>query len=433
MDFPETIAAEIAKCVHCGSCRSVCPVFAAIQREAASARGKITLAETSFEGKLPYSKKFKAAVEQCLLCKACVENCANEVRTDNIVIAARTAIARDKGLSFTKKLLFQYFLDSDKLMPSLMKAGSLFQALALRKIPEQSGLHRRFPLPYFDQRRTVPKLAKKPFLEQYPEYVSAEKEKLKVGFFTGCLINYIYPGVGEALINLLGKQGVSVVIPREQKCCGLPALGSGDLETTRSLALDNITAFEDSGVDYIVTACGSCGSTLKEYYRTLLEAEPPEIQHKAESFRRKIIDISDFLVNVVKFPQAGTTDGRESAVSNLKVTYHDPCHLRRGMKVYREPRELIKSIPGTEFIEMPSADRCCGFGGGFNLSYYELSLDVLKKKIGDLKETGADYIATSCPGCILQLRDGINQEGLKTKAVHLVELLNALYFLAASD
>ncbi len=423
MDFFKTIIAEMAKCVHCGSCRSVCPVFATIQREAAAARGKITLAEVSFEGQLPYSKKFKAAIEQCLLCKACVENCANEVKTDLIVIAARAALAREKGLSFTKKLIFKYFLDSDRLMPSLLKAGSLFQALALRKIPEQSGLHRRFPLPYFDRRRTIPPLAKKPLLEQYPEHIPAEKERLKVGFFTGCLINYIYPGVGEAVINVLGKQGVSVIIPRGQKCCGLPALGSGDLETTRSLALDNITAFEDLGVDYIVTACGSCGSTLSEYYRTLLEAEPPEIQQKTESFRKKIIDISDFLVNVVKLPAAGTTKGKKSTISNLKVTYHDPCHLRRGMKVFREPRELIKSVPGAEFLEMPSADRCCGFGGSFNISYYELSLDVLKKKIEDLKNTGADYLATGCPGCILQLQDGINQEGLKTKVVHPVELL----------
>lgn len=423
MDFSKTIIAEIVKCVHCGSCRSVCPVFATIQREAAAARGKITLAEVSFEGQLPYSKKFRAAIEQCLLCKACVENCANEVKTDLIVIAARAALAREKGLSFTKKLIFKYFLDSDRLMPSLLKAGSLFQALALRKIPEQSGLHLRFPLPYFDHRRTIPALAKKPLLEQYPEYISAEKEKLRVGFFTGCLINYIYTGVGEAVIKVLGKQGISVVIPRGQKCCGLPALGSGDLETTRSLALDNITIFEDLGVDYIITACGSCGSTLSEYYRTLLETEPPEIQQKAESFRKKIIDISDFLVNVAKLPAIATANGKKSTLSDLKVTYHDPCHLRRGMKVFREPRELLKSVPGAEFLEMPSADRCCGFGGSFNISYYELSLDVLKKKIESLKKTGVDYLATGCPGCILQLQDGINREGLKTKVVHLVELL----------
>jgi glycolate oxidase iron-sulfur subunit len=423
MDFSKTIAAETAKCVRCGSCRSVCPVFATIQRETAAARGKITLAEASFEGELSYSKRFRAAIEQCLLCKACVENCANDVKTDIVVIAARAALAREKGLSFTKKLIFQHLLDSEKLMPAFFQAGSLFQALALKKIPEQSGLHRRFPLPYFDHRRTIPALAKKPLLEQYPEYISAEKEKLRVGFFTGCLINYIYTGVGEAVINVLGKQGISVVIPRAQKCCGLPALGSGDLAAIRSLALDNITAFEDSGVEHIITACGSCGSTLSEYYRTLLEAEPPEIQRKFEIFRKKIIDISDFLVNVVKLPVTGTTKGKKSTISNLRVTYHDPCHLRRGMKVSRAPRELIKSLRGVEFREMPSADRCCGFGGSFNISYYELSLNILKKKIEDLKETGADYLATGCPGCILQLQDGINQEGLKTKVVHPVELL----------
>ncbi len=423
MDFSKTITAEMAKCVHCGSCRSVCPVFATIQREAAAARGKISLAEASFEGQLSYSKRFRVSIEQCLLCKACVENCANEVKTDIVVIAARAALAREKGLSFTKKLIFQHFLDSDRLMPSLLKGGSLFQALALRKIPEQSGLHRRFPLPYFDHRRTIPALAKNPVLEQYPEYISAEKEKLKVGFFTGCLINYIYTGVGEAVINILGKQGISIVIPRGQKCCGLPALGSGDLAAIRSLALNNIATFEDLGIDRIITACGSCGSTLSEYYRTLLETESPEIQQKAESFRKKIMDISDFLVNVVKLPVAGATNGKKSILSDLKVTYHDPCHLRRGMKVYRAPRELIKSVPGAEFLEMPSADRCCGFGGSFNLSYYELSLDVLKKKIEGLKETGADYLATGCPGCILQLQDGINQEGLKTRVVHPVELL----------
>jgi len=231
--------------------------------------------------------------------------------------------------------------------------------------------------------------------------------------------NYLFPHIGKAAVEVFGRRGISVYIPENQYCCGLPAFGSGDEETPQSLARKNIEAFREEGIDKIVAPCASCAAMLKLDYPHLFEETDP-FRPEALAFADKISDASVILDRVPDPSPPKKENGRKA----LKVTYHDPCHLRRKLGIFQEPRNVLKSLPGVEYVEMREANRCCGQGGSFNIANYDLSLKILDKKIQAIQETGADIVTTSCSGCLLQLLDGLHQAGLKKDAKHLVEMVS---------
>jgi len=433
---------EIAeKCVRCGICQSVCPVFAEIQKEAAVARGKVTLIRKFLFDETGYSPKLSTYLLQCLGCGACSENCPNGVKADELILAARALLVEKKGLSLSKKVLFRGLLRSVRLLPLFVKTGSLLQGLLFRKIPRESGLHLRFSLPYLDRDRFIPALANPFFLERYPEEAYPEPrsvpltsktggsaaERMKpegstgrIGLFAGCSINYLFPSIGESTVRLLTRHHYAVTFPKDQACCGLPAYGSGDLETARFLALRNVEAFERRGLEQIMVPCGSCFYLLKEGYPKLFPDD-----ERVRAFSQKIVEPSTFFLKQMdrspmkELPQEGT--------KKIRLTYHDPCHLRRGLKIYQEPRRLLRQSPGIEWVEMKQPNRCCGMAGSFNFIYYDLSKKILGRKLDDIESTRADCVATSCMGCLIQLKDGLHQRGMKTRAVHFVEMLEKAY------
>jgi glycolate oxidase iron-sulfur subunit len=324
-----------------------------------------------------------------------------------------------KGLTLPKKAIFRYFLDTDRLMPALLKAGASLQHLFLERIPEESGLRLRFPMPFIDSKRFIPGLAPDPFLDIRSGWIRAEKETMRVGLFVGCVSNYMFPQVAQSALDLFVRNGISVYIPKEQKCCGLPAFGSGDDETPRSIARKNIEAFAAENLDQVVAHCASCAAMLKLDYPLLFGEDDP-FRAKAVAFSAKVSDASLFLAKVLE-PRTQDPGPR---TQSLRVTYHDPCHLRRKLGIFKEPRDLLKSTPGLEYVEMIDANRCCGQGGSFNVANYDLSLKILDRKTKAIEESGADVVTTTCSGCMLQLMDGIHQAGLKKEVRHLVEMVN---------
>ena len=404
------------KCVRCGICQSVCPVFAELQREAAVARGKVSLIQEILSGKAEYSSKMSTYLLQCLGCGACSENCPNGVKADELILAARALMVEEKGLSLPKQVALRGLLDSVHLLPLFLRAGSLMQGLLLRKIPKESGLHLRFSLPYLSKERWIPSLQTPFFLDHFPEEIETKVGGKKIGLFVGCTINYLFPSIGASTLRLLNRAGLSAVIPKDQGCCGLPAYGSGDLETARSLARRNLKAFARGGTDQIIVPCASCLYFLREGYAALFPDDP-----EVKAFSEKIVEPSTFFLNRVESLRQGGRSHPEG--ETLRVTYHDPCHLRRGLKISEEPRRLLKSLPGVELVEMKQPDRCCGMAGSFNLIYYGLSKKILNRKVNDIASTAADQVVTSCMGCLIQLKDGLHQRKMGTKAVHLVELL----------
>jgi len=410
---------EARKCVKCGNCIAQCPVYLETLEEPFVARGKLGLIEAVGEGEGEYSKRFNQILLQCLLCGTCAENCPNGVPADEIIRQARSLLVKEKGLPLSKKAIFKYLLDSDQLMPLLLKGGYSLQHLFLQRIPEQSGLRLRFPVPFIDQRRLIPPLAQDFFLDLHSGWVRAEKEIERVGLFVGCVSNYLFPPISRAALEIFLRHGVSVYIPENQRCCGLPAFGSGDEETPLSLARKNIEAFAGQDLGKIVAPCASCAAMLKLDYPLLFDESDP-LRRQVLTFSSKVTDVSQFLGQFLAIGSAEYQKPRKA----LRVTYHDPCHLRRKLGIFKEPRDLLKAWPGLEYVEMREANRCCGQGGSFNIANYDLSLKILERKIQAIEQTAADVVATACSGCLLQIMDGLHQKGLKKEVRHLVEMIN---------
>jgi len=401
---------EIEQCVKCGACRAHCPVFGAERQEGRVARGKVALSHAVLEGEVTLEDKVLEDLSQCLLCGSCCAQCPNKVPTEEIVAAARRRIAEERGLSTFGKGVAA-ILGRPKLMNVLAKAGGKFSALLFKKLPENSGLRLRFPAPYLAADRTLPSVAETPFRDTAPELVEGQAGQPTVLFFTGCGINYMYPAVGEAFLKALKFLGVTVMIPKDQGCCGLPAVSAGAAGTVEQLAEQNLTVFKRLGADAIVTACASCNAGLGKIY--------PEMGEEFADLEAQVRDIFVFLV------EQGLPEklaALEWSGEKKKVTYHDPCHLRtRG--ITKEPRAILKALPNVDYVEMAEAGTCCGLGGTYSVYHYETSKKIAAKKAANVAASGAELVATDCPGCIMQLQDGINHADGSARSVHILELL----------
>lgn len=406
----EEFREEIEHCVKCGACRAHCPVFIADKREGRVARGKIALVNSLLEGDIDLEAKVLEDLSQCLLCGSCCAGCPNKVHTEEIVAAARRRIAEEKGLSTFGKGVATV-LGKPKLMNLLAKSGGTLSSLLFKKLPEDSGLRLRFPAPYLESDRTLPPITSSPFRERVPEIIPGIKDQPTIVFFTGCGINYMYPAVGEAFLKALKFLGVTVIIPKDQACCGLPAVSAGAAETIEKLAERNLEAIGRHNPDYVVTACASCNSGLGDIYN--------DMGDEFRDLSRKTLDVFVFLANhglperLAKLPKAENP---------VRVTYHDPCHLRnRG--ITSEPRQILKALPQIEYVEMTEAASCCGLGGTYSVYHYEHTKKIGARKAQSIDASGATLVATDCPGCIMQLQDNINHAGGRQKPVHILELL----------
>ena len=403
---------EIEQCVMCGTCRAHCPVFGAEKLEGTVARGKIALAQALLDGEVDLEEKFLLDMSQCLLCGSCHAQCPNKVPTEEIVAATRREIAKRKGLSTFGKGVTTV-LKNQGLMKALVKGGSAFSALLFKKLPDNSGLRLRFPAPFISRDRTLPNLTAEPFRDRHPEFIPGDKDQPTIIFFTGCAINYMYPEIGEAMLKTLQFLGINVIIPKDQGCCGLPAVSAGDGETVEKLAEQNLSALSAHPADWIVTACASCNAGIGEIYAKLGEEFGP--------MTAKVKDIFVFLIEQGFADKLAELPAPEETV---RVTYHDPCHLRT-QGITREPRQILEALPQVEYIEMEDAGTCCGMGGTYSVYHYETSKKIGAKKAGHIEESGAELVATDCPGCIMQLQDNINHAGGKQKAVHILDLVAA--------
>ncbi|MDN5344522.1 MAG: glycolate oxidase iron-sulfur subunit [Clostridia bacterium] len=406
---------EMAKCMKCGNCQAVCPLYKETLREAAVARGKIQLAYAYLRGEILATHSLAEKLLFCLTCMACVANCPSGVRVDAVILAARAAMVREKGLPWLKRVIFQG-LKRPWLFDTALKTGRHFQSLALRYRPEIQRCNPRFPIG-LELRRVLPPLAKRTLKEEFPEVIRPVKPGARVAFFTGCLENYIYTDIGRAVVNVLLANDVEVVIPRDQHCCGIPTLVHGDIPTAREMAASNLQTFQGYKFDYLVVACATCGEAWKHFYPQLLEGAPQGEAARALAGRTR--DINELLMQI---------DFRQPAAAlPLQVTYHDPCHLVRGQGISSDPRQILRAIPGVELVEMKNADRCCGSAGSFSLTNYDMSMQVQARKVAAIRDTGAGTVVTSCPACRMQLEDGLAQAGLAPRVVHVVQVLEQAY------
>jgi glycolate oxidase iron-sulfur subunit len=268
--------------------------------------------------------------------------------------------------------------------------------------------------------RHIPQIAPRFLRQSMPEVnppPAGVTVKYTVGYFTGCMTDFVFPETGRKIINFLNKNGVAVIVPRGQGCCGAPVfLGAGDFKTGRKMADANVNAFKD--LDYVITDCATCASAMKDYVKFL--ADTPARKEAYEQHASKIKDITEFLVDILKLPPSAYRVLPE--FRGKTVTFHEPCHLGRYLGVREQPRQILKSLPDMKYVEMPNADRCCGMAGTFSVYFYDLSRKIGDKKAADIKSTGAEVVVTDCPGCQIQLIDSTVRNAMPQKVLHIMDL-----------
>lgn len=394
---------------------AVCPVYRETGEEGMVARGKLSLIEAHERSELSFSGKFQRLMESCLLCGACVQQCANGVQVDRVIQWQRRRL-RERGRTSRTAKLAANTLDAAGRWPRLVgQAGSLAQALLCKKIPAESGLHLRFPIATLSRRRYIPGLSPQRFLSRAPTRLAGRGPR--VGIFVGCVGNYLYPWISEASVELLRRCGFEVVVPPEQRCCGMPAWSSGDDITATDLALHNSRVFLEAGCQWVVSACGTCSTQLRIRMPELLEKSAPEA---GRFFAQHSMDLVAFIVRQVPSEKL-----RRLLVppGPLKVSYHDPCHLLYHQGIFQEPRRLLDLVPQLTLRELPGAHQCCGHGGLFNVSNYGLSSQINARKMAQVKKVAPEVLATGCMGCLLQLQEGNSRFGLGLTIGHLVEVV----------
>lgn len=412
---------ELSKCIRCGTCRQFCPIHQVLDEESYTARGKMYLVDQFIHSDFLLTDRFVEIIGKCVMCKGCTANCPSGVNTYQIFMEMRQEIVKEQGLSFTKQSIFRA-LHMRKFFDFGLSCGSVFQRLIFKPAPDGHGQVARVPLPMagFNQRRIIPNLPKKHLKKMVPEVSPAKgKERYRAAFFTGCMLNYVYPQIGKDLIDVLNQNGVTVITPKEQHCCGTPLFTSGETDISVDMIHHNLDIFRKLDVDFLVLGCGSCGVAWKQEFPAIL-GEQDSYYGTAVELAKKTRDVSELLVQI-------GIDTETLQPLQKTITYHDSCHLNRGQKVHNQPRQLLKTLPESRYVEMVKADHCCGSGGSFNLKYYELSRQINRMKTQHIAETGADIVAVGCPACLMHIRDGLEQDGIAVETKHIVELLAESY------
>jgi glycolate oxidase iron-sulfur subunit len=301
----------------------------------------------------------------------------------------------------------------------MVEWGSKFQKIFTRPASERIGTScARLVSPLLGNRH-FKRLAPVPFHRMIP-YLNTDRGRsgIKVALYVGCLIDKIFPDIAQDVIDVLNHHSVGIFMPEGQGCCGIPAISSGDTKTFNSLVRHNLEIFDAEKFDFLVTSCATCTSTIKEIWPMMADKDSGYVKSRVDIIAQKTMDINQFLVSKVGLENVTVVDCTDS----VTITYHDPCHLKKTLGVFAEPRSLIKANPKYRLKEMPESDWCCGLGGSFNLQYYELSAKIGKLKLENIKASGCQVVATGCPACMLQLFDMLSKSGDNIGVKHPVEI-----------
>ncbi|CAG9614025.1 Lactate utilization protein A [Bacillus rhizoplanae] len=414
---------ELLNCMRCGFCLPTCPTY--IQsgfQESHSPRGRIALMKAVVDGLIEPDEDIENTLNVCLGCRACEPVCPSGVNYGHLLEEARDIINQNKKFSTlvkaVRKIVFEGLFPHQNRMRTLTGLIGFYQRSGLQTFTHKTGIMKLFPETLATMDLVLPKVPKMKEMKNRPEFLPAKAvTKKRVAFFTGCLMDTMFLETNNATMKLLQIAGCNVVIPKDQNCCGALHGHAGEKSGAKELAKKNIQAFEDLKIDYIITNAGGCGAYLVDY--DYLLKDDPEWTERAKQFVAKIKDISSILVELDFHKR---TDLR---LPPQVITYQDSCHLRNVMRTSSEPRKLLQAIQGVIYKEMKDADRCCGSAGIYNIVHSELSMEFLDYKMERVHETEATTIVTANPGCLLQMKLGIEREGLshKMQGVHIVDLL----------
>lgn len=380
-------SSDLGKCVRCGSCKALCPTYGEDPVEMRGARGRLTLLQGLFDGSAAPTKRLHQHIRSCILCGACNRSCPLGIDLMEALYQGRALLKKSNRGGAALRAMVKLLIAWPELA---YKAARLGQ---------------RSVLPFFSRMGVlppIPELPESPLRSTDQVFKTQRKKRGRVAIFTGCSINYIYPHFGESLIHVLHRLDYEVILPKGETCCGSPLRGLGLEDEAVEQAKKNHGVFSRLKVEAILSLCPTCTMTLKHEY--------PRMIGKGLD---RAMDISTFFMDKLDH-----TD-----MIQKKAFFHNPCHLKFGLGVSKEPKEIIRRA-GVELVG-PEQSSCCGFGGVFCMSNKQLSADLLESRTGEISSSGADTVITSCPGCVLQLSRTVTDRPV----IHLIELIeDAFYF-----
>jgi glycolate oxidase iron-sulfur subunit len=403
----EPMAHAVQTCVHCGFCLAACPTYSELGQEMDTPRGRIVLMKQVLEGNLPWASA-QPHIDRCLGCLACEPACPSGVPYRDLISPFRTIAQSHFKRSAGEKL--RRFLASQTIpFPNRFRIAAFAGGIAKKLRPLVPAVFR----PMID---LVP--SNVPHAQQLARVNPAKGVRHgRVALLAGCAQQVLDPDINIATIEVLTRNGVEVIVPSEQGCCGGLAWHTGDLGAARTFARRNLQAFPGD-VDAIVTNAAGCGSAMHEYHLMLRGSDD---EKKADAFRKRVVDVSVFLQRLgLREPPRGP--GRPQ-----KIAYHDACHLANAQGIRREPRQLLRAIPGVEICELTDAHLCCGSAGTYNLDQPEIAASLGEKRARAVLATGAEVLVSGNIGCLTQLRAHLAKLGSTVPVRHTMQILRDAY------
>lgn len=415
----------VQQCMHCGMCLPTCPTYDATKLERHSPRGRIALMRAIADDRLEATPTFADEMYFCLGCLACMTACPAGVNYAELFEHARAevetrglkdSVRRSAIRGFTVKWLFM----DHRRLTAVGRGIRLYQELGIQDVVRRSGVLKLLPRRLQELEAMTPAVQPAFSNELIATVTPAVgPRRFRVAMLTGCAQDLIFSDVNRDTVEVLARNGCEVHTPPDQPCCGSLHAHNGEWDLAGKLARRLIDLLPPEQFDAIITNAGGCGSHLKHYSKIL--EHDPVYAGRAALWDARVKDIHEFLGT------AGVVPPRIPRPAPLRVTYHESCHLSHGQKVVQQPRQLLRSIPGCELVELPEASWCCGSAGIYNLTQPEMAGQLLERKVRHIRSTGVRVVATANPGCLLQLINGCRAEGLEIRVCHPVTLLAEAY------
>ncbi len=416
----------LQQCMHCGMCLPTCPTYDTTRHERNSPRGRIALMRAIADGELGVTHEFAEELSYCLGCLACQTACPAGVnyaeafeaaRSDIELSNAHPGLARKFWRGLTLGLLF--------MRPRALRAAGrvvgFYQCSGVESLLKRAGLMKLLPPQLRRLEPQTPRIA-----SRFSNALIGAHEtptgvaRYRVALLTGCVQDLVFPDINRDTADVLLANGCAIDTPPVQPCCGSLHAHNGDLDRARTLARRMIDLFPPDRYDAIISNAGGCGSHLRRY-GPLLE-DDPVYRDRARVWDTNLRDVQEWLAEIgCRAPEASP------AAQPIGVTYHESCHLVHGQKVSRQPRALLRMIPGISLVELPEATWCCGSAGVYAITQPEQAELLLKRKTANIVSTGAAYVAAANPGCHLQIARGLDAAGARVQVLHPVSLLAAAY------
>jgi glycolate oxidase iron-sulfur subunit len=415
---PRSFDSLLSDCVHCGFCLPACPTYVSWGEEMDSPRGRIDLMKGVEDGEIELDGAVAGHIDKCLGCMACVTACPSGVRYDLLIEAARAKVEatiprapEDRAFREFVFSVFPYPRRLRALIPALWLGTKLGFSRAAA-----GPLGKLLPAQLRQLAAMAPPVHLRDTFTSLPDRTPAKGTRRgRVALVAGCVQRAFFPNVNAATIRVLAAEGIEVLVPRTQGCCGALSVHSGRPEEAQRFARALVERFETVRVDAVIINAAGCGSTLKEYGDLL--AGDPVWAERAKAFAAKVRDINEYLATLE--PRAPRKPMK------LRVAYHDACHLAHAQRVRIQPRTLLRSIPELQLCEIPDGDQCCGSAGTYNLFQPESAHEVGVRKVDNVQSVAPDLVASANPGCTLQMQSIFRERGIALRAAHPIELLDA--------